>query len=192
MQVTQAERAALDEVHNLGELDGKEHLAVLRNDKQIMLLHGSSGKVNVANQRSLFKPGDVWIHNHPTVLNSLSNQDSLVAAREKAQAIYAISRDGSVYKTSKFQTDESIGLLFMALEFDHRMNTLVDERVEAVAAELQVQEGPGKMNESHYLNLRMAKAGWFDYEYELAPETKAIIEGMDNRLNKGVKSWWMQ
>lgn len=197
MELTRGQRAALDKVHALGMKDRLEHLIVLRGDEEIALIDGEEGRVDVgpALEARTIQKGDIIVHNHPG-LNSLSNVDVLLNVRNSLEAVFAISDDGSVYKaTTNPDSGGALRAALMSFAFDHTFQELVSNDVAIVAKELHMQRRPSDpegFSEAHYLNMRMAHDGWFNYEYQLGEKTQALVNKLDSRLNKEGKSWWIK
>lgn len=195
MELTNGERAAIDKVLALFKERGNEHVVILRDDKEIRVIHGNAESVSLSDaiDKGDLKEGDTLIHNHPG-LNSLSNVDIGMGARNGLKAVFAVAtKDQSVYKaTMNRKGPLQAALLWLSQESIFRM--LLSEEVMQVASELDMQRDPSDpsgFNEAHWINLRMAKDGWFDYEYQLGDVTQKIVDGLDSRLNKGGKLWWM-
>lgn len=194
MELTNGERAAIDKVLALFKERSNEHVVILRNDEPIRVIHGEAEHVSLGNaiDKGDLKEGDTLVHNHPG-LNSLSNVDIGMAVRNGLKAVFAVATtDQSVYKATITRKGPlQSALLWLSQESLFRY--LLTDEVQQVASELGMQRDPSDpngFNEAHWLNLRMARDGWFDYEYQLGSVTQKIVDGLDSRLNKGGKSWW--
>lgn len=194
MELTNGERAAINKVLALFKERGNEHAVILRNDEPIRVIHGEAEHVSLGDaiDKGDLKEGDTLVHNHPG-LNSLSNVDIGMGARNSLKAVIAVATtDRSVYKATMTRKGPlQAALLWLAQESVFRY--LLSDEVQQVASELDMQRNPSDpngFNEAHWINQRMAKDGWFDYEYQLGDVTQKIVDGLDSRLNKGGKSWW--
>lgn len=164
MDISPGVRAALDEVWQLGREDGNEHMIVLRNDKEVFRLDGDSEHVDMRDAIPHIEDGDVFVHNHPSSLNSLSNGDLLFAGAYHG-TVYTITTDKSVYR-GKF-TEPRPPYFIAAMTMD------------LAFAQVMLRAGPVNSQSNsaqHAACLKLANEGWIDYEFELQEPTKRLIE----------------
>lgn len=181
MQLEAGVKEALDEVLAAGLKDGNEHMVIVRNGQLVMRKDGDDRHIDMADQIADIQSGDVLVHNHPGALNSLSNADVALANRVNAHAIYAITDDGSVYKASNMSPKTILTNMLVMYELE--MLSFVTPNVAHAA-----QSVPGfqsRVNAAHWVNQRMARAGFFKYEFELGKETAEFVSAFESKAEAG-------
>lgn len=169
-------REGLDHVLNLGRQDNNEHLSIIRDGKTIHTFDGEHDRVELSDGKDLFKQGDILVHNHPGALNGLSNMDFFATAQVRADWIYAITNDGSIYKGRLKTNPFELGRLANAypmMAFENSYYKLLNEVVIP-------PEFSERIHLNHWVALRMQSLGVIDYEYELGPETTELVSKINS------------
>lgn len=186
MDISSIEREALDLVAKRGLEDGNEHLAIVRGDKIIEVIDGKSDRVELkdAIDRDAFKRGDILVHNHPNSYNSLSNMDLMLSRAVQARWIYAISQDGSVYrgrvKSGTIVDQTGPALFYLLLESANY--SLLDRAEQAGIEGVFLEQGGNHLGPAHWINRMLARDGFIDYEFDLAPDSVRLIEEVDTAM----------
>lgn len=176
MELEPGVRQAADKVRELGKQDGNEHMVVLRDGVEVLTLHGDKDSIRMNDYVSSFKPGDVLVHNHPHVLNSLSNMDFLSAKQINAKCIYAVTED-SIYRGNLI--DKWMSLFFANMKMENTYLKLLP-----VFEQPLLTVSAGALNTSHWLNVELAKQGEIEYSFELGPKTQAMVDEVDRLIKE--------